>query len=525
MKELGKWTPFFRVVQLNPKLEVREEIIKNELVEGKFDICLTTYEGISICFGALNKFKWQYMIVDEAHKLKNKDSKISIFSRRINTRNRLLLTGTPLQNNLLELWALLNFMMPSVFSSDEDFKQWFDFGNEADGKKAKNKSSSKDQVMEEEVDEKEEAEEKDRNLELVESLHKIMRPFLLRRAKADLATKLPDKIEIIVNTSMSAMQFDIYEKLLKSQNIFSDTSGKKTNSRQLNNLLMQLRKACQHPYLFDGAEPDGADEYGEHIVENCGKLKFVDRLLKHIFQKKEQVLLFSNFTSFLDILEDYCQMRGYKFCRLDGSTELEDRDHAIKEFTKPDSDIYLFMLSTRAGGLGINLMTANHVILYDSDWNPQVDLQAMDRAHRIGQKKKVYVYRLITKSTVEEKILERQAIRLKLDQIVIQSGKVASQKTLTKEEYEKILIHGAAEILQQKQQILSDDGLADVEAIIEEGEKKFAQLKEEAAKQAEKLKNAFNFEVEATDMLLFQDKDYREERKKVQHIIVQKQEE
>jgi SWI/SNF-related matrix-associated actin-dependent regulator of chromatin subfamily A member 5 len=166
-------------------------------------------------------------------------------------------------------------------------------------------------------------------------------------------------------------------------------------------------------------------------------------------------------------------------------------------------------------------MSANHVILYDSDWNPQVDLQAMDRAHRIGQKKKVYVYRLITKSTVEEKILERQAIRLKLDQIVIQSGKVASQKALTKEEYEKILIHGAAEILQQKQQMLSDDGLMDVDAIIEEGERKFARLKEEAAKQAEKLKNAFNFEVEQTDMLMFQDKDYREERKKVQTIITQ----
>jgi SWI/SNF-related matrix-associated actin-dependent regulator of chromatin subfamily A member 5 len=167
--------------------------------------------------------------------------------------------------------------------------------------------------------------------------------------------------------------------------------------------------------MFDGVEPEGADEYGEHLVENCGKLKLVDRLLKRIAEKKEQVLLFSNFTSLLDIMEDYCLMRGYKFCRLDGATELEERDIAIREFTKPGSDIFIFMLSTRAGGLGINLMTANHVILYDSDWNPQVDLQAMDRAHRIGQKRKVYVYRLITKSTVEEKILERQAIRLKLD--------------------------------------------------------------------------------------------------------------
>ena len=170
---------------------------------------------------------------------------------------------------------------------------------------------------------------------------------------------------------------------------------------------MQLRKACNHPYMFDGIEHEGAEEWGEHIVENCGKLKFMDRLLKKIYDKKEQVLVFSNFTSFLDIFEDYCAMRGYKYCRLDGSTELEDREQYIRDFTKPDSEVFLFLLSTRAGGLGLNLMSANHVILYDSDWNPQVDLQAMDRAHRIGQKKKVYVYRLITKSTVEEKILER----------------------------------------------------------------------------------------------------------------------
>jgi SWI/SNF-related matrix-associated actin-dependent regulator of chromatin subfamily A member 5 len=122
--------------------------------------------------------------------------------------------------------------------------------------------------------------------------------------------------------------------------------------------------------MFDGVEPEGADQFGEHLIENCGKLKFLDRLLKKIKDKGEQVLLFSNFTSLLDIFEDYCTMRDYKFCRLDGSTDLEDRDHAISEFTKPGSDIFIFMLSTRAGGLGINLMSANHVILYDSDWNP-----------------------------------------------------------------------------------------------------------------------------------------------------------
>jgi len=221
MKEFAKWTPFFRVVQLNPKMEVRDTIIAEQMKEGQFDVCLTTYEGLMICTSALKKFKWQYMIADEAHKLKNKDSKISMVSRTMSTRNRLLLTGTPLQNNLLELWALLNFMMPEVFSSDDDFKLWFDFGEEG-----KPSSAEAD------------ADQNNKNLSIIEGLHKILRPFLLRRTKADLATKLPDKIEMIVNTSMSSMQFDIYEKLLKSQSIFNEKS--KSNARQLNNLLMQV---------------------------------------------------------------------------------------------------------------------------------------------------------------------------------------------------------------------------------------------------------------------------------------------
>ena len=217
--------------------------------------------------------------------------------------------------------------------------------------------------------------------------------------------------------------------------------------KNYHNILMQLRKVCNHPYLFEGIEPEGADEFGEHIVQASGKLMLVDKLVKKIIPAKEQILLFSCFTQTLNIIEDFCAMRGLQYCRLDGSTNLEDRDDQIQEFTKPGSSKQIFLISTRAGGLGINLMTANHVILYDSDWNPQVDLQAMDRAHRIGQKKEVKVYRLISKDSVEEKILERQAIKLKLDAVVIQNGHQAKNKNLSKEEYEKILIHGAAAIM------------------------------------------------------------------------------
>ena len=161
-------------------------------------------------------------------------------------------------------------------------------------------------------------------------------------------------------------------------------SSKSLPLKNYHNILMQLRKVCNHPYLFEGVEPEGADEFGEHLVEASGKLTLVDRLLKRILPKKEQILLFSCFTQTLNIIEDFCAMRGISYCRLDGSTSLEDREENIQEFTKENSQYQLFLISTRAGGLGINLMSANHVIIYDSDWNPQVDLQAMDRAHRIG---------------------------------------------------------------------------------------------------------------------------------------------
>jgi SWI/SNF-related matrix-associated actin-dependent regulator of chromatin subfamily A member 5 len=172
-------------------------------------------------------------------------------------------------------------------------------------------------------------------------------------------------------------------------------------------MMMQLRKACLHPYVFEGVEETGSDEFGEHLVENSGKLKFLDKLMPRIKKEKEQVLIFSQFKMMLDVLEDYLTMRGYKYCRLDGETELEDRELQIEDFSSPNTDKTVFLISTRAGGLGINLVTANHVVIYDSDFNPQIDLQAMDRCYRIGQKKEVYVYRLVTKDTIEEKIIER----------------------------------------------------------------------------------------------------------------------
>ena len=211
---------------------------------------------------------------------------------------------------------------------------------------------------------------------------------------------------------------------------------------------MQLRKVCNHPYLFQGIEEEGSPALGSHLINVSGKMVVLDQLLKKLLDEKHQVLIFSQMTMVMDILEDYCNYRRFKYCRIDGSTDMDSRDRQINEFMTEGTDKFVFLLSTRAGGLGINLTAADTVIIYDSDWNPQMDLQAMDRAHRIGQKNKVNVYRLISENTVEEKIIERQTIKLKWDSLVIQQGRMASQKNkiLSRDEMKDMLQFGASAI-------------------------------------------------------------------------------
>lgn len=366
MNEFKRWCPDMKVVNLIARKEFREDILANDLQPGKFDVVVTTFEGCRICLNHLMKFKWEYLIVDEAHKIKNEESQISKKLRQLDTRYRLLLTGTPLQNNLHELWALLNFLLPEIFSSSEEFDEWFDLSGNA------NAANMTDREKEE------------RNTEIVTQLHKILRPFMLRRIKKEVEKTLPPKVEVHVTVGITEQQKSIYRQLLKKSTI-----EKGSSVSFYKNIIIQLRKIVNHPYLFDNQEPEGAEEFGEHIITSSGKMIFVDKLLKKMKEENNQVLIFSGFTSMLDILEDYCLFREYKYCRLDGNTELDERERFIEDFTKPDSEKFIFLISTRAGGLGLNLMTANIVILYDSDWNPQIDLQAMDRAHRIGQKKVV----------------------------------------------------------------------------------------------------------------------------------------
>lgn len=374
-------------------------MIQSTLLTQDFDVCLTSYDICLLEKTHLKKFAWQYIVIDEAHRIKNENSQLSQIIRAFNSKNRLLITGTPLQNNLHELWALLNFLLPDVFSSAEDFDSWFE-----------NQGGDQDKV--------------------VQQLHKVLRPFLLRRIKSDVEKSLLPKKEINLYVGLTPMQRQWYQRILeKDIDAVNGAAGNKREGKtRLLNIVMQLRKCCNHPYLFDGAEPGPPYTTEQHIIDNAGKMVVLDKLLKRMKEQGSRVLLFSQMSRVLDILEDYCVFRGYgkflsrkgilvsrtpsktskfslltlftapiiEYCRIDGQTNHEDRVTAIDEYNKPDSSKFIFLLTTRAGGLGINLVTADIVILYDSDWNPQVDLQAQDRAHRIGQKKQVYVFRFVT---------------------------------------------------------------------------------------------------------------------------------
>jgi len=274
---------------------------------------------------------------------------------------------------------------------------------------------------------------------------------------------------------------------------------------------MQLRKACNHPYLFDGVEDQNLPELGDHLINNSSKMRILDKLLIKLKNQKSQVLIFSQMTKTLDIIEDYCVYRGFSYCRIDGNTSLEDRELYIQEFTNKNSKHFLFLLSTRAGGLGLNLMSADTVILYDSDWNPQVDLQAMDRVHRIGQTKPVLVYRLICENTIEERIVERQAMRLKLDSLVIQQGRISkSNDNFTKEEMKEMIQYGADKIFKPGDDFKEED----IDYLLERGEKQTESFLKKAEIQAKNKANLLlDMNFNSLDLYKFEDEDYLKKRK------------
>ncbi|EJD54992.1 hypothetical protein AURDEDRAFT_147677 [Auricularia subglabra TFB-10046 SS5] len=414
--EFQKWAPSVKTISYKGSPAVRRTL-QNDIRMGQFQVLLTTYEYIIKDRPVLSKMRWVHMIIDEGHRMKNTQSKLSqTLGQYYHSRYRLILTGTPLQNNLPELWSLLNFVLPKVFNSAQSFDEWFNtpFANTG--------GQDKIELNEEEA------------LLIIRRLHKVLRPFLLRRLKKDVESELPDKVEKVIKCKLSALQTQLYKQMKKHGMLFAegkDAKGKQLGLKGLNNALMQLRKICQHPYLFEEVEqkinPSGLID--DKIIRSSGKVELLSRILPKLFATGHRVLIFFQMTKVMDIMSDFMNFMGYKHLRLDGSTKTDERASYVQLFNAKDSEYQVFLLSTRAGGLGLNLQTADTVIIFDSDWNPHADLQAQDRAHRIGQTKAVRILRFITEKSVEEAMFARARFKLAIDGKVIQAGKFDNKST------------------------------------------------------------------------------------------------
>lgn len=416
--ELQDWAPSVVTVSYKGNKHARKAVFRDHLAHGKFNVLLTTYDFVLRDQSRLSSINWNYIIVDEGHRMKNVKCKLTIsLSKHYKSRHRVLLTGTPLQNSLPELWSLLNFLLPTIFNSVDSFEQWFSAPFAIAGEEA--------EMTEEE------------RLLIIHRLHKVLRPFLLRREKSEVEDQLPEKVEKILRCEKSALQHRLYETMKNKGLLMCDPNSQKVNSKGLKNTLMQLRKACNHPFLFyQDQYYMGEDPFmnsPDVLIRASGKFALLDNILPKLKETGHRVLLFSQMTSLLDVLEHFFSYRQFSYLRLDGSTKPEDRATMVTAFNEEPEKYFIFMLSTRAGGLGLNLQTADTVVIFDSDWNPQQDLQAQDRAHRIGQKKAVLVLRLITTNSIEEKILARANHKLDVDKMIIQAGKFNNSSTLSEQ--------------------------------------------------------------------------------------------
>ncbi|XP_065202683.1 chromodomain-helicase-DNA-binding protein Mi-2 homolog [Planococcus citri] len=440
-REFETWAPDFYVVTYIGDKDSRVVIRENEFSfeEGairsnagraskmksssiKFQVILTSYELICIDAALLGSIEWSVLVVDEAHRLKSNQSKFFRLLAQYNIANKLLLTGTPLQNNLEELFHLLNFLTPEKFNDLSAFQNEF-----ADISKE----------------------------EQVKRLHEMLGPHMLRRMKADVLKSMPSKSEFIVRVELSPMQKKYYKYIL-TRNF--EALNPKGGGQQVSllNIMMDLKKCCNHPYLFPAAAQEAPSAQNgsyeiQALIKAAGKLILLSKMLKKLNGTGHRVLIFSQMTKMLDILEDFLEGEGYKYERIDGSITGALRQEAIDRFNAPGAQQFVFLLSTKAGGLGINLATADTVIIYDSDWNPHNDIQAFSRAHRIGQANKVMIYRFVTRNSVEERVTQVAKRKMMLTHLVVRPGMGGKQTNFTKQELDDILRFGTEELFKEEE--------------------------------------------------------------------------
>eukprot|EP00804_Cyclotella_cryptica_P015158 CCRYP_000709-RB/>CCRYP_000709-RB protein AED:0.02 eAED:0.02 QI:1473/1/1/1/1/1/2/154/555 len=432
VREFEKWLPSLPVVRFHGAQAERDAMIAGPLNpknkrRDDFPVIVTSYEVAIRDEKRLNKIgEFTYLIVDEGQRLKNHRCTLITSLKRIKSSNRLLLSGTPIQNNLDELWSLLNFVNPAIFDDLSIFQSWFGFKNI--GQKTQGATTEEDIVMEQ------------RQNQTVTKLHEILRPFLLRRIKRDVLTDMPPKKEVVVYAGMSKLQAG-YSQMIEQgvlRDILLNQGIEQARTLSQTNKQMNHRKNCNHPFMFgEPIDPATGSPLGtahpQLLIKASGKFALLDRMLERLFRDKHQVLIFSQMTALLNVIEDYLIFRNWKYCRIDGSTKIDERQRQMDVFNAEktadkgkrndgDDRHFVFLLSTRAGGLGINLATADTCIIFDSDWNPHQDSQAMDRCHRIGQDRPVAVYRLLTVNSVDVEMMEKQISKKKLERMAIVGG-------------------------------------------------------------------------------------------------------
>ncbi|KAH8355722.1 hypothetical protein KR084_003673 [Drosophila pseudotakahashii] len=434
-RELELWAPDFYCItyvgdKANRAVIRRNEICLKEVSTGKkiptdhapfkFNVLLTSYEFISLEATFLGSIEWEALVVDEAHRLKSDQSLFFRTLSRYRITYRLLLTGTPLQNNLVELFHLLKFLSKDKFNDLKSFQDEF-----ADVSKEKQ----------------------------VKRLHEILGPHMLRRLKTDVLENMPSKSEFIVRVELSAMQKKFYQLIL-TKNLKALNSRGGGHKCTLLNIMMDLRKCCNHPYLFSSAleeapiSSNGLYEINS-LTEGSGKLVLLSKMLKQLKAQNHRVLIFSQMTRMLNLLEDFLGGEQYDYERIDGAITGDLRQQAIDRFNAPGRQQFVFLLSTRAGGLGINLATADTVIIFDSDWNPHNDIQAFSRAHRIGQANKVMIYRFVSHNSVEERIMQVAKHKMMLTHLVVHPGMSGKAPSLTKQELDDILRFGTEDLFKE----------------------------------------------------------------------------
>ncbi|KAH6595819.1 hypothetical protein BASA50_005546 [Batrachochytrium salamandrivorans] len=349
-------------------------------------VLLTTYAAVRIHSKMLLPVKWGYCVLDEGHKIRNPDSEVTISCKRFKSPHRIILSGTPIQNNLMELWSLYDFVFPGRLGTLPVFQTQFSvpisLGGYANASNIQVQTAYKCACI----------------------LRDLISPYMLRRMKSDVASDLPKKSEQVLFCRLSHIQRREYELFLSSKELAGILEGR---LRVLAGIDV-LRKICNHPDLLERSSTNRPADYG--AVEKSGKMIVVKALLQMWKSQGHRVLLFSQTRQMLDILESFIRNEGYVFLRMDGTTPIQQRSRLVDSFNYDESR-FVFLLTTKVGGLGINLTSANRVIIFDPDWNPSTDMQARERAWRLGQKKSVTIYRLMTSGTIEEKIYHRQIFK------------------------------------------------------------------------------------------------------------------